>query len=300
MRDLKQISRVILIGCGRMGVAMLKGWLSQGVALARILVVEQNPAALDDIPAAQRPALVRSLDGVELIGEPVCAILAVKPQVIDSVLPDLSELPLDSVVLSIAAGVSIERIKSKVSPFVSVVRAMPNLPASIGAGVTVLVADDRVTAAQKEACDELLRATGRVIWARDEGCLDAVTALSGSGPAYVFHLIETMEQAGRELGLDADLARQLAIGTVYGSALLAEISKDGAASLRQQVTSPNGTTQAALNVLMRTDGLQSLMREALTAARDRSVELRNAEPVQYRGVTLVADKTAANQTRSAP
>lgn len=276
MRDLKHITHVVLIGCGRMGRAMLKGWLSQGVAPANILVVEQDQHTLDDIPALQRPVLIRRLHSMQRFKTPVCATLAVKPQVIDSVLADLCDLPHGSVVLSIAAGVTIDRIKQKVSPDVSVVRAMPNLPASIGAGVTVLVADEKVTDSQKEACDELLRATGRTIWVREEGCLDAVTALSGSGPAYVFHLMETMEQAGRELGLDGDLARQLAVGTVCGSALLAEGSGDSATSLREQVTSPNGTTQAALDVLMRTDGLQALMKEALTAARDRSIELRGA------------------------
>ena len=294
MRDLKQISRVVLIGCGRMGRAMLKGWLAQGVAPANILVVEQDRHVLDDIPSLQRPAVVSNLTAVELIKEPVCAVLAVKPQVIDTVLSDLAGLPPDSVILSIAAGVTIERIKQKVSPFVSVVRTMPNLPASIGAGVTVAVPDQRVTQSQKDACDELLRATGRTIWATDEACLDAVTALSGSGPAYVFHLIEVMERAGLELGLDSDMAKQLAICTVFGSALLAESSKDSAKSLREQVTSPNGTTQAALNVLMRTDGLQALLREAMTAARDRSVELRAADPVHYRGVDLASDiKSAA-------
>lgn len=290
MRDPKQISRVVLIGCGRMGRAMLQGWLVQGVTPANILVVEQDEHVLDDIPPLQRPALIRNLSSVELLKEPVCAVLAVKPQVLDSVLPDLSVLPLDSVVLSIAAGVTIRRIREKVSPFVSVVRTMPNLPASIGAGVTVAVADDKVTQVQRDACDELLRATGRTIWAGDEGCLDAVTALSGSGPAYVFHLIEAMEQAGCDLGLESDMARQLALETVYGAALLAKSSRDSASSLREQVTSPNGTTQAALNVLMRPAGLQTLMREAMTAARDRSIELRQAEPVHYRGVALAAAK----------
>lgn len=289
MRDIKQISRVVLIGCGRMGRAMLQGWLTQGVAPANILVVEQDENVLDDIPALQRPALVRSLSSVELLQEPVCAVLAVKPQVIDTVLPDLSILPLDSIVLSIAAGVTIQRIRNKISPFVSIVRAMPNLTASIGAGVTVAVADDKVTQVQKDVGDKLMRATGRTIWAGNEGCLDAVTALSGSGPAYVFHLIETMEQAASELGLESDMARQLALETVYGAALLAKTSRDSASSLREQVTSPNGTTQAALNVLMRSDGLPSLMREAMTAARDRSIELREAEPVHYRGVALAVN-----------
>lgn len=286
MTNARQISRVVLIGCGRMGRAMLKGWLAQGISPANIMVVEQDPCALDDIPVQQRPALVLRLADVELISEPVCAVLAVKPQVADSVLADLSGLPLDSVLLSIAAGVTIERLKQKLSPFIGVVRAMPNLPASIGAGVTVMVADPAVTEIQKAACDELLRATGRSIWAANESCLDAVTALSGSGPAYVFLMIEVMTQVGIELGLESTMAKTLATSTVHGAAALADGASDTAASLREQVTSPGGTTQAALKVLMRDTGMLALFREALTAARDRSIELRVTEPAVYRGMAL--------------
>jgi pyrroline-5-carboxylate reductase len=280
-----------------MGQAMLKGWLAQGISPANILVVEQDPRALDDIPLQQRPALVLRLADVELIHEPVCAVLAVKPQVADSVLADLSGLPLDSVLLSIAAGVTIDRLKQKLSPFIGVVRAMPNLPASIGAGVTVMVADAAVTETQKVACDELLRATGRSIWAENESCLDAVTALSGSGPAYVFLMIEVMTQVGIELGLDAAMAKTLAAGTVHGAASLAEGSTDSATSLREQVTSPGGTTQAALKVLMRDTGMLALFRDALTAARDRSVELRTAEPALYRGMALHPERMGEEKIR---
>lgn len=289
----KQITRILLIGCGRMGKAMLKGWLAQGVSPSNILVVERDTHALDDVSVDQRPALIENIGDVELIDEPVCAVLAVKPQVIDSVLANLSALPLDSVLLSVAAGVTIARLKEKISPFVSVVRAMPNLPAAIGTGVTVMVADGTITAIQKAACDELLHATGKTIWAEDEDCLDAVTALSGSGPAYVFLLIEILARIGVELGLEDVMAAQLAEATVYGAACLAEQSSETATALREQVTSPNGTTQAALHVLMGAGGIEPVFRAALQAAKNRSIELRMATPAVYRGFDLTAGRVEA-------
>ncbi len=269
-----QVPRIVLIGCGRMGRAMLQAWLARDIALTDILVVERDASVLDDIPEHQRPALVTKFPEAGVLRQPVCAVLAVKPQAVDRVLPDLSALPLDSVVLSIAAGVTIGRLKQKLSPFVGIVRAMPNLPASIGAGVTVMVADRAVAEAQKAACEDLLRGTGRTLWAEAEDCLDAVTALSGSGPAYVFVMIEALQRIGRELGLEGEMADRLATATVHGAACLAEASSHSAAALREQVTSPGGTTQAALQVLMRDDDMLALLRRALTAARDRSVELR--------------------------
>lgn len=288
-----QITRILLIGCGRMGKAMLKGWLAQGVSPSNILVVERDMHALDDIGSDQRPALIENIGDVELIDEPVCTVLAVKPQTIDSVLADLSALPRGSVLLSVAAGVTIARLKEKISPVVGVVRAMPNLPAAIGAGVTVMVADRTITAIQKAACDELLRATGKTIWAEDEDCLDAVTALSGSGPAYVFLLIEVLARIGVELGLEDVMATQLAESTVYGAACLAQQSSETAAALREQVTSPNGTTQAALQVLMGADGIESAFRAALQAAKTRSIELRTTTPAVYRGFDLTSGRVKA-------
>jgi pyrroline-5-carboxylate reductase len=207
---------------------------------------------------------------------PAVMVLAVKPQVLDEVLPPLARLAgLSTVVLSIAAGRTIAGIERHLPSGLAVIRSMPNTPAAIGRGITVAVANIHVTAAQRRSCDALLRAVGEVAWAEQESLLDAVTAVSGSGPAYVFYLAECLAEAGRNAGLEPALAQRLARCTIAGAGELLHRSPLGADVLRRNVTSPNGTTHAALEVLMADDGLARLMREAVAAATRRSRELAN-------------------------
>jgi pyrroline-5-carboxylate reductase len=202
-------------------------------------------------------------------------VVAVKPQVIDEVLPPLGRLARqNTVVLSVAAGRRMEGFEPHLGAGVAVVRAMPNTPASVGRGITVAIGNRHLTPAQRATCDALLKAIGEVAWIDDEGLMDAVTAVSGSGPAYVFYLAECMARAGAEAGLPPELAEQLARWTVSGAGELLHRSDLDAAALRQNVTSPNGTTFAALQVLMDADaGMAKLMAKAVAAAARRSREL---------------------------
>lgn len=267
------IQKVLLVGCGNMGRAMLKGWLANGVPSPNLQVIDRHADALDDIRPFQRPRLLNSPSEADLSGGPACVVLAVKPQAAQEALGQLAGLAADSVVVSIAAGITLASIASAIPAGVAVVRAMPNLPATIGQGVTVAVASQGLSVSQRDICDKLLSATGKAMWIDSEAQMDAVTALSGNGPAYVFLLIEVMTKVGIELGLASELAAELSTSTVFGAAKLATQSPQATAALRQQVTSPNGTTEAALNVLMRSDAMLKLFREAMTAGRDRSVEL---------------------------
>jgi len=186
-----RIPRILLLGCGRMGSSLLSRWLSKDlISVSDMLVVEPALSALKNIEKSRRPRQVKSIADIEALKEPVCVVLAVKPQQFEHVVAFLAALPYGSIVLSAAAGLRISRFRQVISPFVGVVRAMPNLPAAIGAGVTALFADERTTKLQKSVCDEITQTTGTTLWVRDEIDLDAVTALSGSGPAYVFLLIE--------------------------------------------------------------------------------------------------------------
>jgi pyrroline-5-carboxylate reductase len=256
-----------------MGYALLAGWLERGLDPARIVV--QDPAP----PPRVREQLTRH--GIDVRAEvrslpqaPAVLLVAVKPQVIDQVFPPLAQLARKrTVVLSVAAGRRIDGFEAHLPPGIGVVRAMPNTPASVGRGITVAVPNPHVTPAQHETCDALLRAVGEVAWVADEGLMDAVTAVSGSGPAYVFHLAECLAEAGVKAGLPAELAQKLACWTVAGAGELLHRSDLGPTLLRQNVTSPNGTTFAALQVLMGEDGLARLMREAVAAAAQRSREL---------------------------
>ncbi|MFZ1102439.1 MAG: pyrroline-5-carboxylate reductase, partial [Hyphomicrobiaceae bacterium] len=205
---------------------------------------------------------------------PAVLLVAVKPQAMDEVLPPLAKLVgRGTVVVSIAAGRQIGGLAVHLAEGTAIVRAMPNTPASVGRGITVAVGNAHVTAAQRDACDRLLRAVGEVSWVDDEGLMDAVTAVSGSGPAYVFHLAECLAQAGAAAGLAPELAQKLARWTVAGAGELLHRSDLDAATLRRNVTSPAGTTAAGLEVLMADDGLAELMRKAVAAAARRSREL---------------------------
>jgi pyrroline-5-carboxylate reductase len=261
------VTRILLVGCGKMGGAMLEGWLDQGLAPADVIVVD---------PAAQinRPGLAVAA-GIEAIPDsfaPDVVVLAVKPQMMDAALPPYARFT-SAVFLSIAAGKTLRYFAGHLGD-VAIVRAMPNTPAAVRRGITGCIANERVSAGQRALCDHLLSSVGAVEWLEDEGLIDAVTAVSGSGPAYVFLLAETLAQAGVAAGLSEDMAARLARATVAGSGELLRQSDQTAATLRQNVTSPGGTTFAALQVLMAgQDGFAPLLTRAVAAAAKRSKEL---------------------------
>jgi pyrroline-5-carboxylate reductase len=260
---------IVLAGAGKMGSAMLSGWLAQGLAAKSVVVIEPQPS--DDIRALAAGG-VRLNPPAKHIGEVAALVIALKPQAFREAGPGLRPYAAPStLVVSIMAGMTVASIATVCGG--RVVRAMPNTPAAIGRGITVAVAAKDVVDAQREAADALLRATGSVEWVDDEGLMDAVTAVSGSGPAYIFLLAEELARAGVAAGLPEVLATKLARETVSGSGELLHRSELSAATLRQNVTSPGGTTAAALEVLMGADGLQSLMTRAVAAATRRSREL---------------------------
>lgn len=263
---------LLLVGCGKMGGAMLDGWLGAGI-VSRVVVVER--AGLPESLANE--SRVSAAAGPDSLPEgfvPDVVVLAVKPQVMDDALPAYRALARPGTVfLSVAAGKTIAYFERVLGEGAVVVRSMPNTPAAIGRGMTVAVPNVGVTAAQRDLCDRLLRAVGDVAWVEEEALLDPVTAVSGSGPAYVFLLVEAMARAGEAAGLPADLAMRLARATVSGAGELLNQSPSTAADLRKAVTSPNGTTQAALDVLMAPDGIQPVMDAAIAAAARRSREL---------------------------
>ena len=264
---------LLLAGAGNMGYALLSGWLKGGLDPARVVVQEPAPQ-----PAVRQELAARGIAlhaQIATLSEPPAALLlAVKPQAMDEVLPQLAKLVGGgTLVISIAAGRRMEGLEVHLPKGTALVRVMPNTPASVGRGISVAVANAHVTPAQRETCDELLSAVGEVAWVDDEALMDAVTAVSGSGPAYVFHLAECLAEAGVASGLEPELARKLARWTVAGAGELLHRSDLNAATLRQNVTSPGGTTAAALGVLMSKDGLPELMRKAVAAATRRSREL---------------------------
>jgi pyrroline-5-carboxylate reductase len=264
-------SEVLIVGCGKMGGALLKGWLGRD-SVQRIYVVE--PAGIDPALANERVQQVADRASLPSGFVPDALILAVKPQIMPDVVPLYrAEAAAGATILSIAAGQTIRRLASYLGDDVAIIRAMPNTPAAIGRGVTVAVANPRVRGEAKALATDLLEAVGTVEWVEDEVLLDPVTALSGSGPAYVFLVIEVLAAAGVKAGLPADLAMRLAQQTVAGAGELALASGEPPDQLRRNVTSPNGTTQAALDVLMKDNRLQQLFDEALHAATNRSREL---------------------------
>lgn len=262
---------LVLAGAGKMGGAMLRGWLDAGVAGNQLAVI-------DPAPALQMQALA-SAHGFSIypdaahIGEVSVLVLAVKPQILDAAAEMLAPLMASRpLVVSIAAGKSVADLTGALGD-VPIVRSMPNTPAAVGRGITAGFAGPGVSSAQRDLATALLGAVGDVVWLEDEDLMDAVTAVSGSGPAYVFWLTECMAAAGRELGLPEEMANALARATVSGSGELMHQAPDTASTLRENVTSPGGTTAAALEVLMADDGLKPLMARALKAARDRAREL---------------------------
>jgi pyrroline-5-carboxylate reductase len=260
---------IVLAGAGKMGGAMLSGWLAQGIEPGHVAVIEPKPS--EDIHAHLAKG-VRLNPSPQETGAAAVFLVALKPQAFREAGPSLEPyVDAGTLVVSIMAGTTIASLAEVLGGHV--VRAMPNTPAAIGRGITVAVAANDVNPAQRDIADGLLRATGSVEWVSDESLIDAVTAVSGSGPAYVFLLAEELARAGVAAGLPAALAIKLARETVSGAGELLHRSDLAAATLRQNVTSPGGTTAAALDVLMGQDGLQSLLTRAVAAATRRSKEL---------------------------
>jgi pyrroline-5-carboxylate reductase len=271
-RSLAHLTRtILLVGAGKMGGAMLEGWLALGLDPRHAAVLEPQPAR--ELTALAGRGL-RLNPVASAIGEASAIVVAVKPQIAADVIPGLaSYVGAGTVVVSIMAGKTLDFLEQALSQRAALVRAMPNTPAAIGRGITVAVPNVRVSARQRELVHALLSATGALEWIADEALMDAVTAVSGSGPAYVFLLVEALARAGAAAGLPADLAAKLARATVAGSGELLERSPLDPASLRQNVTSPGGTTAAALEVLMGPQGLAELMERAVAAATQRSRQL---------------------------
>ena len=260
---------LVLVGAGKMGGALLDGWLAAGIA--------DGAAIIDPAPS---PALVSlcARAGLSLNKAPPrpaeTLVLAVKPQMLDAVAASVAPLVgPDTLIVSVLAGKRIADLRARLPGAGPIIRAMPNLPAEVGRGVTGAFASAEVEHAGRARAETLLGAVGLVEWLEDEALIDAVTAVSGSGPAYVFHLVECLAAAGAAAGLPPDLAMRLARGTVTGAGELLHRSEAEAGALRQAVTSPGGTTAAALDVLMMADGLKPLMTRAVLAARRRAEEL---------------------------
>ncbi len=258
---------LVLLGCGKMGSAMLKGWLEQGLSPASVHVIDPEPSDWvqgtgvninDQLPEA-----------------PAILLVAVKPQMMEAALPSAADFGGGrTIILSVAAGTPIARFETVFGAGTPVIRAMPNTPAAVGRGITALIGNANAGDDAMDLAETLMQAVGKVVRLDGEDQMDAVTAVSGSGPAYVFHLIETLAAAGEAEGLSPELALQLARATVAGAGALAEGSDENPGQLRVNVTSPNGTTQAALEVLMDDEnGFPPLLHRAVKAAADRSREL---------------------------
>ncbi|WP_099865005.1 pyrroline-5-carboxylate reductase [Pararhizobium haloflavum] len=262
---------VVLVGAGNMGGAMMRGWLDAGLSGSDVVVVDPSPSEhMRDFCNARKVQVLAAASDDLKAG---VLFLAVKPQMMGKVLPGLRSLVgPETVAVSVAAGTTIDALQRGLGD-VAIVRAMPNTPAMVGRGITAAVPNGRTNARQRAAVDALLKVSGPVEWLDDESLIDAVTAVSGSGPAYVFYLAECMAEAGRKAGLPADLAMRLARATVSGAGELMHRSDDEVATLRKNVTSPNGTTAAALEMLMAEDGMQPLFDKAVAAAKRRAQEL---------------------------
>lgn len=264
-------ARLVLVGAGKMGGAMAQGWLDAGLPPSSLAIREPNPSPGIASLTASRAVALNPRDAAP----PDMLALAIKPQSLDQAAPGIAPLAAENtLVLSIIAGKTIANLKGRLPGARAFVRAMPNTPAAIGRGVTCAFASAEVSAGQRRWCERLLGAVGTFFWLHEESLIDAVTAISGSGPAYVFALTEALAAAAERLGLPPELAMNLARGTVEGSAELMRREKETSpATLRQNVTSPGGTTAAALAVLQGSGGLDDLMARAAAAARDRAAEM---------------------------
>lgn len=269
--DMEDVARngLVLLGCGKMGSAMLAGWLKGHLPVSSVWVIDPAPSDWVRNTGVHVNAL--------LPDQPAIVIIAVKPQMMGAALPSMQSLGNGrTLFVSIAAGTPISEFERALGPLTPIVRAMPNTPAAIGQGITALIGNQAATAVHLDLADTLLQAVGRTVRLTSEAQIDAVTGVSGSGPAYVFHLIETLAAAGTAQGLPAELALELARATVAGAGALAMADDSDPAQLRVNVTSPGGTTQAALEVLMDDEtGFPALLARAVDAATKRSRELAN-------------------------
>jgi len=263
---------LVLVGAGKIGGAMLEGWIGSGLPGSAVTVI-------DPLPSAQMAAYCGAL-GIAInppsdsVAAPEVLVLGIKPQMLDAAAPTVAPLAgSDTLVVSILAGKTIANLKARLPDARAFVRAMPNLPASVGRGISGAVANSGVSTRQRALADLLLKGVGRVEWVDREALIDAVTGVSGSGPAYVFYLVECLARAGEAEGLPPDLALRLARATVEGAGELLFRSDLSAATLRQNVTSPGGTTAAGLQVLMGENGLEPLIAGTVHAARRRAGEL---------------------------
>lgn len=255
--------KILLIGCGKMGSAMMDGWLQSGIKASAITIVDPFYKG--------RAAAYKSTDELPKKYAPDVVILAIKPQSLDEALLDLARFK-NALFISIVAGKTIASIQKHLGN-VKVVRTMPNLPAVIGQGVIAAVSAKRLSADDKEAVGDILEPCGKLLWFKDEKLIDSVTAISGSGPAYVFLFAQSLVEAGIELGLDDVTAKILALETIKGSAMLAESSEYSLDGLKVNVTSKGGTTEAALKVLEKGNVLKKLIKDAAKQAKKRAGEL---------------------------
>ncbi len=264
---------ILLVGAGRMGGAMFAGWCARGLAPSALL----DPSLPKNLARDGIDILVPDAAAIPKDFQPGAVILAIKPQMASAVIPTL-KLPPQAVVLSVLAGIPIARLAALLATPNPIVRTMPNTPAAIGQGITGAFASPTVSDAQKHLCTELIEAVGDVAWLEHESLIDPLTAISGCGPAYVFLLAEILEHAAIEHGIPPALARKLARKTVSGSGALLAASSEDAAALRKGVTSPNGVTQKALEVLMSAKAWPKTLRDAVQAAIVRAEELARENP----------------------
>lgn len=271
--DMEHVAQngLVLLGCGKMGSAMLAGWLKRGLTAASVWVIDPAPS---DWLKSTGVHINESLPPA-----PAIVLIAVKPQMMGDALPAIAAMGGGATLfLSVAAGTPIATFEATFGADSPIIRAMPNTPAAVGRGITAISGNAKTTEAQMNLAETLLGAVGQVVRLQSEDQMDAVTGVSGSGPAYVFHMIECMAAAGEAQGLEPEMAMQLAKATVAGAGALAEAADESPSQLRVNVTSPNGTTQAGLEVLMdETNGLPVLMAQTVKAATDRSKELRYGE-----------------------
>ena len=260
---------LVLLGCGKMGSAMLQGWLADGLPATSVWVIDPKPSDWLRSTGVQINA--------GLPASPAIVLIAVKPQMMGDALPSIAAMGNgETLFVSVAAGTPIAAFEAALGAESPIIRAMPNTPAAVGRGITAIIGNAHASATQVDLAEGLLRAVGQVVRLEAEAQMDAVTGVSGSGPAYVFHMIECLARAGEAQGLAPELAMQLAQATVAGAGALAEAAEETPAQLRVNVTSPNGTTQAGLEVLMdEASGLPPLMAATVRAATDRSKELAN-------------------------
>jgi len=266
--------KMLVVGAGKMGAALVEGFLANGVQGFQVVVQDPSPNAVIQQRLLDNGITISPDAGSELKAPPAVVLLAVKPQLLGNVLPKLADvIDGSTLVISVLAGKPLGALEAGLDDKQPIIRAMPNTPASIGAGMTVCLANAAVTEVQKALTDALFACVGDVAWIEDETLMDAVTAVSGSGPAYVFLLAEAMTDAGVAAGLSPDLAGQLARATLSGAGQLLDSSDLSASALREAVTSPGGTTAAALDVLMDQDALKKLLEKAVAAAKSRGRDL---------------------------